>query len=392
MADRIRIRAYNVRFGDAILVTVPDREAGTGQTTRRQILVDFGNVLAGEGGSDAVFKPVIDDIIGQLGGRPLDLYVMTHEHMDHVQGLFHVASKIYPDGALAQKFEVDTAWLTASAEEGYYESHPEAKRKKKLAVDAYAQIAGHLSALPAEARRPFEAFLANNNPRSTAQCVEFLRTLAPAARTHYVSRGFDTAGRHPFSEARFDIWAPEEDTSVYYKTLVPMALAGEAGPAGGRSAARPQPPAGVDAGVFYDLLDARESGFVDNILAIDKAANNSSVVFVLEWRGRRLLFPGDAEVSSWRMMRDRGVLAPVDVLKVSHHGSHNGTPEPEILDAFFPAGAASRRLAIISTWDDTYSGIPHDPTNDRLRARGRLKSTLDAPEKLFMDTFVSPVP
>jgi beta-lactamase superfamily II metal-dependent hydrolase len=392
MADRIRIRSYNVRFGDAILVTVPDRDAATGTVTTRHMLVDFGNVLAGEGGSDAVFKPVIDNVISQLDGQPLDLYVMTHEHMDHVQGLFHVATKVYPNGELAQKFQIDTAWLTASAEPGYYDTHPEAKRKKTLAMDAYAQIARHLSALPAEARRPFEAFMANNNPRSTSQCVEFLRAIAPAARTHYVSRGFAAAGKHPFREARFAIWAPEEDTSAYYKTLLPMALTGEAAAAGGDGHTRSQPPAGVDAGAFYTLVQARESGLVDNILAIDKAANNSSVVFVLEWRGRRLLFPGDAEVSSWKMMRDHGVLAPVDFLKVSHHGSHNGTPDPEILDAFFPTGAASRRLAVISTWNDTYSGIPHDPTNDKLRARGRLKSTLDAPAKPFTDTFVKPAP
>jgi hypothetical protein len=232
--------------------------------------------------------------------------------------------------------------------------------------------------------------MANNNPRSTSQCVEFLRAIAPAARTHYVSRGFDTAGKHPFREARFAIWAPEEDTSAYYKSLLPMALAGGEEHADGTRAVRPQPPAGVDAGAFYTLVQARESGLVDNILAIDKAANNSSVVFVLEWRGRRLLFPGDAEVSSWKMMRDQAVLAPVDFLKVSHHGSHNGTPDPEILDAFFPTGAASRRRALVSTWNDTYSGIPHDPTNDRLRARGRLTSTLDAPEKPFVDVFVSP--
>jgi beta-lactamase superfamily II metal-dependent hydrolase len=390
MADRIRIRAYNVRFGDAILVTVPDRDGSSGPVTKRHMLVDFGNVLAGAGGEDAVFKPVIDNIIGQLDGRPLDLYVMTHEHLDHVQGLFHVASKIYPDGELATKFTVDTAWLTASAEPGYYDTHPDARKKLDVGRAAYDQIRTYLAALPAEAQRPFEALLANNNPRSTAQCVEFLRTVAPAARTHYVSRGFATAGTHPFREAALAIWAPEEDTSEYYSPLLPMALSGAAPVAGAAVAAAPRPPAGVDAGAFYDLVVSRASGLADNILAIDKAANNSSIVFTLTWRGRKILFPGDAELKSWRMMRDRGVLEPVDALKVSHHGSHNGTPDPDILDLFLPTGHASGRRAIISTWDDTYSGIPHDPTNDKLRARARLTSTLDSPDKLFKDAFINP--
>ena len=31
--DTLRVRAYNVRFGDAILATVPDRDPATGTTT-----------------------------------------------------------------------------------------------------------------------------------------------------------------------------------------------------------------------------------------------------------------------------------------------------------------------------------------------------------------------
>ena len=117
-----------------------------------------------------------------------------------------------------------TARRTASAEPGYYDTHPDAKKKLDLARAAYEEIAQHLALLPADARLPFEALLANNNPRSTSQCVEFLRTIAPAARTHYVSRGVGMAGKHPFTEATFSIWAPEEDTSDYYSSMAPMAL------------------------------------------------------------------------------------------------------------------------------------------------------------------------
>ena len=50
--DTLRVRAYNVRFGDAILVTVPDRDPATDKTTTRHILIDVGNVLSKEGGDD----------------------------------------------------------------------------------------------------------------------------------------------------------------------------------------------------------------------------------------------------------------------------------------------------------------------------------------------------
>jgi hypothetical protein len=147
------------------------------------------------------------------------------------------------------------------------------------------------------------------------------------------------------------------------------------------------PPAGVDAGAFYNLVEARRRGVSDNLLAIDKAANNTSVVFLLKWRGWRLLFAGDAEIRSWRTMQREGVLAPVHFLKVSHHGSHNGTPEGDIFDAVLPASAPDQRerRAAISTWTDTYPGIPHPPTNARLTSRCALRTTLDDAQALFFD-------
>ena len=45
-----------------------------------------------------------------------------------------------------------------------------------------------------------------------------------------------------------------------------------------------------------------ESGLGDSMLFIDRAANNTSVVFAVEWRGWQLLFPGDAELASWATM------------------------------------------------------------------------------------------
>jgi hypothetical protein len=87
------------------------------------------------------------------------------------------------------------------------------------------------------------------------------------------------------------------------------------------------------------------------------------------------------------MMAEKNVLGPVDFLKVSHHGSHNGTPDADVLDRFLPSGG--KRRAVISTWTETYGGIPHEPTNEKLRARARLRSILDDPDALFFDTFVS---
>jgi hypothetical protein len=39
--DALRVRVYNVRFGDAILVSVPDKAPG-GSPELRHILIDVG--------------------------------------------------------------------------------------------------------------------------------------------------------------------------------------------------------------------------------------------------------------------------------------------------------------------------------------------------------------
>jgi len=226
MADRLNVRVYNVRFGDAILVTVPDRNPSTGRTKMRHILIDVGNAPkvagTGEGGDDEVFEAVVGDILDQLDGRPLDLYVMTHEHLDHVQGLFYASTKL-PQLQLASRLKVRHVWLTASAAPDYYTSgdHPEAAKQKLAFDEMYRRVAAFLAARPAAASSGLTEMMLNNDPTKTGQCVEFLRTLNPQA-THYIHRTSRLSRTHTFREAKLRVWAPEEDTADYYGRFEPL--------------------------------------------------------------------------------------------------------------------------------------------------------------------------
>jgi glyoxylase-like metal-dependent hydrolase (beta-lactamase superfamily II) len=170
--DTLKVRAYNVGFGDAILITVPDRSA-SGATVLRHILVDVGNVQAGEGGKDAYFEPVLGSIQKTLAGKPLDLYIMTHEHLDHVQGLFYGAN-LKPPVTLSAR----NAWLTASAEgDAYYDRFPEARRKHLALLEGYGQIVSFLKALNTageETPSPVKSLMANNDHRITEKSVNNL--------------------------------------------------------------------------------------------------------------------------------------------------------------------------------------------------------------------------
>jgi beta-lactamase superfamily II metal-dependent hydrolase len=374
----LRVRAYNVLFGDALLVSFPD-VGPTGTATDRHILIDVGNVLF-EGGSDEVFQPVVEDILHELAGAPLDLYIMTHEHMDHIQGLPYAEEKLYTtsDQELQQRLKPTYTWLTASSAADYYDHHPDAKQKRLLFDAAYQAIHRYLNAVTKareEIPAPVHALWANNNPRKTSDCVKYLRALSDDLHTSYVHRDFDPQGHHPFHEAQIEIWAPEEDTSTYYGRFSPLTMWLGVTPAPPGSRKRPtltdvRPPAGVYAGAFYNLVNMRKN-HLENLLAIDRAANNTSVVFCLTWRGVRLLFTGDAEERSWRVMDAQGVLKPVHFLKVSHHGSFNGTPEPAILNKILPTDyhEETPRKALVSTMENIYNNVPDPETLTRLAER-----------------------
>jgi hypothetical protein len=116
-----------------------------------------------------------------------------------------------------------------------------------------------------------------------------------------------------------------------------------------------------------------------------KVTNNTSVVLLIEWKGKRLLFVGDAEWDTkfkegkangaWNVMwheRKARLNAPIHFLKIGHHGSENATPwndqedgtvtEPStILDAILPvpsAAALPQACAVVSTKRKNYETIP----------------------------------
>lgn len=98
------------------------------------------------------------------------------------------------------------------------------------------------------------------------------------------------------------------------------------------------------------------------VIDAGSVANNASVVLLAELAGVRLLLLGDVEAEAQRALLAGGGLAPVDVLKVAHHGSANQAPEL--------LAAVRSQLALVSVGVGNDYGHPAPVTLSALQRDG----------------------
>jgi competence protein ComEC len=98
--------------------------------------------------------------------------------------------------------------------------------------------------------------------------------------------------------------------------------------------------------------------FLDPTAADNRKANDSSIVILGDYEGRRFLLPGDAEEDVDSTLVTRG-LPRVDMLKVAHHGSATASSS-ELLGAIRPA------VSVVSVGAANTYGHPNAGTMARL--------------------------
>jgi len=387
MSATIDIRAYVVGFGDCILLSLPE-----GTKKKRHVLIDFGRAP-----NDAVslerFPAIAEDIHERCNGH-LDLIVVTHEHLDHLEGF-------YRERAIFDTMTVDQVWMSLPSDPNYYRDYPKAKPAKKLR-EAIGAFAAHAAAKGIAFHPAFQSLIENN--LSNKDRIDYLRKLGKK-KPMYLSRGSSVASWS--SSIKIRVLAPEKDMSVYYgKSAQAHALAASfaasftVAPGLGDDGfqwdfksvprAKSDELGGFSATDFDRLRRAIREDGVAAARFIDKAQNNTSLCLLIEVAGKRLLLPGDAELESWEQIRKHckaDLAKPVDFLKVAHHGSHNGTPT-DALDDLLPVARAKKAKILVSTKKNVYgtkNPVPDESLMTDLKRRCTELVTTDGAVGTYVD-------
>ena len=402
-ARNIKLRMYNVGFGDSFLLRIPT-DGG-----ERRMLVDCGYHSQGQG--KFTDQGLVNQIKEDLEGQPLDVVIATHRHQDHISG--------FGEKDLWTDIFVEEVWLPFTAKPEAVDEEPNLKAWNGLmeTVGRLWDTAGNLTAAAASAlaaRDPNEraaaAFMLWNARANTPGIENLLhglkrpdgrqakRRFLPEDKTRYPSRlvtpalpGVTTYVLGPPTDPKFrkkqkvpSSWGfemsasgdlPSEDIASFSKEWrIPMDRLPSKRP-------------------FHDKTLQSIRLFNDDLLytatALEGFINGESLVLVLEIGNARLLLPGDAEVGAWTTILNSpealALAAGATFVKIGHHGSHNATPM-----TFIREHLATKIPAVISTQEgkgNYRNGIPFDKLLESMTERDMPYIRSDKPPSAQQNIF-----
>jgi beta-lactamase superfamily II metal-dependent hydrolase len=405
-SGHMRVRMYNVGFGDAFLLIIP------AQDRPRKVLIDCGVHMSGTN-KKLKLKDLVDRIIADVSedGVPrIDVVIATHRHRDHVHGFRE---------PVWDKVQVGEVWMP-------WTEHPTDPRAREIR-NVQGKIAEQLDkALKKKTDEPLKFGLNATKLKATKELKEFVSNSLPNAEAmQMLHEGFSVIPGRKKVERRF--LPPEERSEQSFESdLLPGVVVHVLGPSRDEAIIRDMdPPKGksylrmveslpaegdapllpfreqwvIENAALYNnslgLLTEKELAKVRNAgegtefgvaVKLEDAVNGTSLMLIFEIGKSVLLFPGDAQWGTWEAAKNdpewRRLMEKTNFYKVGHHGSHNATPiefVEEILKENF-WGMVS--LLPIKKFKD----IPRRPLLDALRnkpgkiVRMDLREDLDAPE------------
>ena len=401
--SKVTIRMYNVGFGDCFLLTFHYKKPLADQ----HILIDFGTV-----GGKADMKGVAKDIKEACNGK-LYAVVATHRHRDHIGG-FSDAGGEDSTGAIIASCKPEVVlqpWTENPDAEPRADSAPLLAKKQKVedkklfvaslnAMNSFAEAALNYAVRWRGTRsKPttLEKLAANNTKNPEA--VRNLRTMGkrqPRFLQYGSPSGLENARLLPGVKVRVlgppvlrehNIRKYAKDSEEYWLSSKYWGLQERACILSGGAKLFPREPRyekkerPVHTRWFTERADAAlNNNALGIVTVLDDFLNNTSLILLFEVRGKKLLFPGDAQLENWSYALEqygvKELLKDVDLYKVGHHGSRNATPK-ELWGLF-----DKRKKRVLKTMMSTSAGVYHKSEEGKVPAT-RLVNALESQSELY---------
>lgn len=395
----IRVRMYDVGFGDCFLVTFPCPGG------ERTVLIDCG-VHAMSRGKHSM-SSVLTDLFRTLRARTpasrVDVVVASHRHQDHVSG--------FVDQDRWAEISVGEVWLPWTEDP----ADSDARRIK----DRQSKRARLLLRLAADKQKDdwqvVAALAENSNPRSYTNSVAmatlhegfsgepqryFLPESAPGGRiTRFTTPNLPGVTVHILGPSRdeADIRDMEPPANESYLALGKgrsIAVEERQSPfdhwriTQGDYAAK-YPHLALKKNQIGTVVNAGNLDAMALAVSLEKAVNGTSLMLAFEFGDAVLLFPGDAQWGTWdRVLRDPEKSAVVDratLLKVGHHGSHNATPR-QFVEKTRDEAIRAALVSVGPTKVPNWKQIPRGPLLAALEARSTTVIRSDVRAELTSET------
>ncbi|HEY5723192.1 MAG TPA: hypothetical protein VIT45_12800 [Allosphingosinicella sp.] len=420
------IFAYQVGFGDCFLLRFDYDD-----DSARHILIDFGTMGLPKDDPTVTMKRVAEDIAEKCNGE-LDIVVATHRHADHISGFEtkdgegsgDIIRKLKPKRVIQPWTEAPDAPEKWEGPEGTDPAKAFAARRQSLeGMNAVAEAVvarldrdgGFDSKWPLAPRL---RFIGEDNIKNKS-AVKNLMTMAgetdaDKANYLYVFHGCDLDLEAILPGVKIHVLGPptlrqtqtikkqtpKSAEEFWLRAEAMLALDADGGPATARNSML-FPGIGPDDSFRKSRLpaemrwvaervdEAEAEQMLGIVTQLDKAMNNTSVILLFEAGGKKLLFPGDAQLENWMyalQSQMAKLLDDVDLYKVGHHGSLNATPK-SMWNRFAKRGEpdkGDRLTSLMSTMAGKHGGkhgspteVPRRPLVDELKAESNLVNTQD---------------
>jgi len=406
---RVRLRAYDVGFGDSFLLSFDYDDALEDGRDKRHVLIDFGSTRWPKP-KPPTYREIAEDI-AERTEKQLDVLVVTHRHKDHIGG--YGDKRAAATIAALEPRLVIRPWTedprlagdaTGPARVGASSRRFAASLRagQQFAADVHKALDGQRGL-----RGSLAAAAEHQIPNQAA--IDALDEMAEKASlgARYLYAGQKSGIEDAIPGVRVKVLGPptpgqwpavtgqrDDDPEFWIRRrgmlghMLSQTAKGDPVEGRGIADAGKKAPPGPARWLIERMRNQQTHSLLRLVETLEDAMNNTSVILLFEAGNRRLLFPGDAQIENWSYVlksKKAGklgdALSEVDLYKVGHHGSRNATPRL-LVEMWKERG--EKLTSVVSTLPGVHgkseaTAVPRATLMAALRKLGTLERTDELP-------------